>query len=307
MKKIAVLFLLFLTTTFFGQELYVKHYGDQKGTPILFLHGGPGYNSAGFEITTAQKLADQGFFVIVYDRRGEGRSGNVKANFTFEESFSDIDAILEKYKIKKVSLIGHSFGGILATLYAEKNPKKVENIILVGAPVSLQETFKNIISRSKKIYEEKEDKVNLNYISMLESMDSLTMQYASYCFVHAMQNGFYSPKKLTDEAKAVYAEFLKNPDAKLASKMTIEAPQGFANNEKYTTIDLTENIKNLKSKKIPVYGLYGKEDGLFSEKQVTDLQDITGNNNLFYLEDCSHNVFIDQQSKFIEKVKLWNK
>lgn len=307
MKKIAVLFLLFLTTTFLGQELYVKQYGSEKGTPILFLHGGPGYNSAGFEITTAQKLADQGFFVLVYDRRGEGRSGDVKADFTFEESFSDIDAILEKYKIKKVSLIGHSFGGILATLYAEKNPKKVENIILVGAPVSLQETFKNIISRSKKIYEEKEDKVNLNYISMLESMDSSTMQYASYCFVHAMQNGFYSPKKQSDEAKAIYVEFIKNPDAKLASKMTIEAPQGFANKEKYTTIDLTENVRNLKSKNIPIYGLYGKEDGLFSEKQVTDLQDIIGNNNLFYLEDCSHNVFIDQQSKFLEKVKLWNK
>lgn len=307
MKKIAVLFLLFLTNTFFGQELYVKHYGDQKGTPILFLHGGPGYNSAGFEITTAQKLADQGFFVIVYDRRGEGRSADVKANFTFEESFSDIDSILEKYKIKKVSLIGHSFGGILATLYAEKNPKKIENIILVGAPVSLQETFKNIISRSKKIYEEKEDKVNLNYISMLENMDSSTMQYASYCFLHAMQNGFYSPKKQSDEAKAVYAAFIKNPDAKLASKMTIEAPQGFSNNEKYTTIELTENVKNLRSKKIPVYGLYGKEDGLFSEKQVTDLQNIIGENNLFYLEDCSHNVFIDQQSKFIEKIKHWNK
>ncbi|MDR6969327.1 proline iminopeptidase [Flavobacterium arsenatis] len=307
MKKTTLLFLLFFTTSFFSQELYVKHYGSEKGIPILFLHGGPGYNSAGFELTTAQKLANQGFFVIVYDRRGEGRSENLKAKFTFEETFSDINSILEKYKIKKVSLIGHSFGGIVATLYAEKNPEKVKNIILVGAPVSLQETFKNIIAKSRKIYEEKEDKVNLNYISMLENMDSSTMQFASYCFAHAMQNGFYSPKKQTDEAKTIYAEFLKNPDAKLASKMTIDAPQGFSNNEKYTMIDLTENIKNLRSKKIPVYGLYGKEDGLFSEKQVRDLENIIGKNNLFYFDDCSHNVFIDQQSKFIEQLKHWNK
>jgi hypothetical protein len=33
--------------------------------------GGPGYNCAGFEVSTAQELANNGFYVIVYDRRGK--------------------------------------------------------------------------------------------------------------------------------------------------------------------------------------------------------------------------------------------
>lgn len=55
-------------------EIYSAAYGKASDPAVIFLHGGPGYNSLDFEVTTAQKLADQGFYVIVYDRRGEGRS-----------------------------------------------------------------------------------------------------------------------------------------------------------------------------------------------------------------------------------------
>jgi len=307
MKKITLIFvLLFSISISNAQDLYVKTYGKADATPVLFLHGGPGYNSVAFEISTAQNLALSGFFVIIYDRRGEGRSLQKDATYTFNEAFSDIDQILEKYKIKKVSLIGHSFGGILGTIYASKNTEKVSNLILVGAPVSIQETFKTIIASSKKIYEEKDDKTNLNYISMLENMDNKSFQYASYSFMHAMQNGFYSPKILSNEAKNIYNELSKSQNVKLASQMTYPAAIGFFKNEKYTSIDLTENLSTL-NKQLPIYGFYGKDDGLYSEKQVDDLRKIIGDENLKYLENCSHNVFIDQQKDFIDQVVLWNK
>ncbi|WP_439557279.1 alpha/beta fold hydrolase, partial [Dyadobacter sp.] len=57
-----------------SQHLYSRSFGSQSNHPIILLHGGPGSSSVYFEATTAQSLADRGFFVIVYDRRGEGRS-----------------------------------------------------------------------------------------------------------------------------------------------------------------------------------------------------------------------------------------
>jgi proline iminopeptidase len=181
-------------------------------------------------------------------------------------------------------------------------------VILVGAPVSLQETFKNIISRSKSLYQAKNDHVNLNYISMLENMDTSSIQYSSFCFRHAMQNGFYSPKTPTAEAKNLYALFRTDTLlTKYASQMSFEAPQGFWENEKYTTIDLTKNLQSLKKKQMKIYGLFGKDDGLFSEQQVTGLQEIIGSSNLKYLDNCSHNVFIDQQIQFIDAVMTWAK
>lgn len=306
MRPLLFLALLFAQVVF-SQELYVKTFGSEKDKPVLFLHGGPGYNSAGFEISTAQKLSDNGFFVIVYDRRGEGRSANVPAKFTFEETFADIDAIYDRFKLKKATLIGHSFGGMVGTLYTEKNPSKVNALVLVGAPVSLQESFDTIVNRCRAIYEAKDDKTNLNYLNMLSAMDKTTMEYASYCFGHAMQSGLYSAKNKTDDANRITSEIKQHPDVTLLSKMTIGPPKGFSNNEHYTTLDLSGNLKKLVDSKVKVFAIYGKDDGLYSAEQIEKLGKITGIENLRYLDNCSHNVFIDQQPEFLLALQNWAK
>lgn len=309
MKTIITSTIFVLATIFaYGQSIYSKTFGSSKDKPIIFLHGGPGYNCVNFEATTAQQLAEKGFFVIVYDRRGEGRSKDANAKFTFKETFDDLNSIYQKLSLTKATLIGHSFGGVVATLFAEANPKKVQSIILVGAPVSLQSTFKNILSKSKSIYQTKKDSVNLNYISMLENMDTASLEYSSYCFGHAMQNGFYTPKNPSAEAKNIYSKFRTDTLlTKYASQMSYEAPQGFWQNEKYTTIDLTKNLQSLQKQNIKIYGLYGKDDGLYSTQQVTDLQNQIGSSNIKYYDNCSHNVFIDQQTQFIDAIKTWTK
>ena len=289
-----------------GQNLYLRAFGENKDKAIIFLHGGPGYNCVNFEVTTAQKLADEGFLVIVYDRRGEGRSPDPQASFTFSENFEDLNFIYGKFGLTKATLLGHSFGGIIATLFAEAHPEKVQSVVLVGAPVSLQSTFKNILARSRQIYETQQDSVNLYYISMLEKMDTASIQYSSYCFSHAMQNGFYSPKEPTQQAREIYSTFKTDTLLrKYASRMSYQAPQGFWMNEKYTTLDLTENLQNLQLQQIPVFGVYGKDDGLYSEQQITYLLNLLGPDNLMYADNCSHNVFIDQQALFIEALTTW--
>jgi proline iminopeptidase len=309
MKTIIISTIFVLTTMFaYGQSIYTKTFGNTKDKPIIFLHGGPGYNCVNFEATTAQQLADKGFFVIVYDRRGEGRSNDPNAKFTFKETFDDLNSIYQKFSLVKATLIGHSFGGVVATLFAETNPKKVQSIVLVGAPVSLQATFKNILEKLKIIYQTKKDSVNLNYISMLENMDTASIEYSSYCFRHAMQNGFYTPKNPRADAKIIYSKFRTDTLLiKYASQMTYEAPQGFWKNEKYTTINLTKNLQALQKQKIKIFGLYGKDDGLYSAQQVSDLKNQFGSSNFKYLDNCSHNVFIDQQTEFIDAIKSWRK
>lgn len=94
---------------------------------------------------------------------------------------------------------------------------------------------------------------------------------------------------------------------KYASQMSYQAPQGFWKNEKYTTIDLTNHLENLQKLKIKIFGLYGKDDGLYSAQQVADLQKQIGFNNIKYFDNCSHNVFIDQQTQFIDAIKIWAK
>lgn len=187
-----------------AQKLYIQTFGKKGDTPLIFLHGGPGYNAASFEVSTAETLAKKGFFVVVYDRRGEGRSTDKKAAFTFEESTKDLKKICASLKLKKVNLLGHSFGGMVGIQFAKKYPKKVQNLILIGAPLDLQASFKTIIKTSKAIYTKNEDVTNLGYITMLENMDTSSINYSAYCFMHAMQNGFYSPQKPSPTSLAIY-------------------------------------------------------------------------------------------------------
>jgi proline iminopeptidase len=307
MKTLLGILILLQTTSAFGQNIYVKTFGDSSSTPIIYLHGGPGYNCSIFEITTAQKLADNGYYVVAYDRRGEGRSGEI-AEFTFEQTHSDLVGIMDSLHIKSANLIGHSFGGMVAIKFAEKHQARVQSIILVGAPVSLQESFKTIITSCEKIYEDSNNETNLSYIKMLKAMDSNSIEYSTYCFMHAMQNGFYSPKKPTEEAQSIY-ELFKTDSTLInnAAKMGYKQPQGFWKNEAYTTMDLSMNIETLKKKKVKIYGMYGKEDGLYSPKQIDDLKSILGKENIYYIKNCSHSVFIDQQKIFIDGLNKWIK
>lgn len=307
MKNTLLLFAFILSTiVVYSQTVYSKAFGNPSGIPLIYLHGGPGYNSAPFEGTTAQKLSENGFYVITYDRRGEGRSADRNAKFTFNETFNDLDLIYERFNLKSATLIGHSFGGVIATLYAEKYPNKTRSIVLVGAPISMQETLSTILESSKDIYISKKDSTNLNYISMLEKMNKSSIEYSSYCFSHAMQNGFYAPKEPSPEALNIYSEFKTDSLLiKYSSKMTYEAPIGFWKNEQYTTLDLQENLKKVIKNKTPVYGIYGKDDGLFSETQVRNIESIIGKENLEYLNNCSHNPFIDQQTHFVNALIKW--
>lgn len=300
--------LLIACSGLFGQSLYTKTFGTSDKPAIIFLHGGPGYNCANFEATTAQQLADSGFFVIVYDRRGEGRSVDTTAYFNLRQTYDDLLGIYGQFSLNKATLIGHSFGGVVALAFAAKYAEQVNAIVLVSAPLAMQETFKTILASSKKIYLANKDTTNLNYIAEIEKMDTSSIMYSSYCFGHAMQNHFYTPKHPTEKAKALYAQLAADTVlGKYAQQMTMQAPMGFWKNEKYTTRDLTPNVPYLLKNHVKIFALYGKDDGLFSPQQVKKVTDLLGAPNVKYLDNCSHNVFIDQQPTFIAALKGWLK
>lgn len=305
-KIIKLLVFMLATVTVSSQTIYSKAFGNPNNKPIIYLHGGPGYNSIGFEVTTAKKLAKSGFYVIIYDRRGEGRSPDQNAKFTFQETYDDLDAIYKKFNLKSATLIGHSFGGVVGTLYAEQYPGKIKSLILVAAPISMQETFLTIIKTSKSMYEKNKDSTNIKYIGMLEKMDKNSLEYSSYSFGHAMQNGFYTPKTPSEEALAIYTKLKTNPTFVTdGATMTYEAPKGFWKNENYTSIDLTQNLKSVLENKTRIFGLYGTEDGLYSKEQIMKLKKTIPLSNFKYIDNCSHNVFIDQQDQFITALKTW--
>jgi len=295
---------LFLIMSLFvnGQNLYIKTYGNEKNKPVIFIHGGPSGNATLFEGTTAQNLADQGFYVIAYDRRGEGRSVDPDAKFTYEEAFQDLNFIIKKYNLNKVTLLAHSFGGLVATLYTEKYPQNVDALILAGALFSQQETYDHILNSLKAKYVNNQQQ--LNKISAVENLNKNSAEYRKGCFDLASENGYFKMPNPTEDSKKLYAHY----EASEFYKTNIRnknAPLLFYKNEKLNNIDSRPFLKNIKIKGIPVFAIYGKEDGIFSSAQIVSMKNLVGENHFAFIDNCSHYLFVDQQNEFISNFKNW--
>lgn len=285
-----------------AQKIYSKAYGHKGDPAIIYLHGGPRGNSTLFEGTTATALAERGFYVIVYDRRGEGRSIDNDAKITFDEAFIDLNNLIKQYDLPKVTLLSHSFGGIVSTLFTDKFPEKVERLVLIGGLFSQQESYDHILTTSLKMAAQKGDSTMLKKIAYINSLSKQSEQYRKQTYEVASHFGFFKMPKPTDESKKLNDEYEKSSFSK-ANIRNDNAPVLFYKNESRVNIDTKPILKAIIQKKIKLSAIYGLQDGIFSKKQLSDMQNITGAAHFFAIENCSHYPFVDQQAKFLEIVE----
>jgi proline iminopeptidase len=116
-----------------GVPLYVRTVGD--GPDVIVLHGGPGAHHD-YLLPQFDALAD-GRRLRYYDQRGGGRSP-VPRNFGvgWREHVADLDGLIAHWKLKHVTLLGYSWGGALALLFAASHPERIGRLALV-APAPL--------------------------------------------------------------------------------------------------------------------------------------------------------------------------
>lgn len=135
-----------------GVPLFLKVSG--KGEVCIFVHGGPGAWSKSFEELGGNVLEDK-LTMCYYDQRGCGRSQSSKNNnYSLDRMIDDIEDIRLYLNVPKVFVMGHSFGGILATKYAEKYPEHVKGLILLNATLDINYSLRNQISFISKTIDE---------------------------------------------------------------------------------------------------------------------------------------------------------
>lgn len=307
MKKSLAIFAFFISLIIQAQTtIYSKAYGKSENPAIIFIHGGPRGNATLFEGTTAQTLADKGFFVIVYDRRGEGRSVDTTATFTFQEAIKDLNELYKKYNLKKANIIAHSFGGLVGTLFTEQNPKKVKSLILAGALFSQQETYDHILKSSKQIAEEKNDNLMLSEIAKTKILDKNSAEYRKKTYEIASHNNYFKMPNPTIESNQLRANYESSKFGKNNIRND-NAPILFYKNESRNNIDTKSILKKIKKQNVKLYAIYGKQDGIFSSKQLNDMRNIVSNKNFKLIDNCSHYPFVDQQEIFIDTIYKWLK
>jgi proline iminopeptidase len=114
-----------------GAVIHVQEYGN--GKPVILLAGGPGLNAQYLQ-PVWERMTEYRF--IVPDQRGTGRSSTVtidSVSLQVANYVEDVEALRKRLKVAKITIAGHSWGGMLAMAYAAKYPTQVEKIVLLSS------------------------------------------------------------------------------------------------------------------------------------------------------------------------------
>lgn len=106
---------------------------NKKDLTLIYLHGW-GQNIE--MMIPIAKPFTKDYNVLIIDLPGFGKSSEPKSIWSLDDYSELIHEFVKQLKLKKVVLIGHSFGGKISIVYASKY--KVEKLILLSSPYKVE-------------------------------------------------------------------------------------------------------------------------------------------------------------------------
>lgn len=113
-----------------GVEIHYLAAGAGDKTPVILLHG---YAETGHMWLPLIPKIDDGRPVIAPDLRGIGGSSRPDSGYDKKTAAQDIHALAQSLGFKKVIVVGHDIGLMVAYAYAAQYPDDVERIALMDA------------------------------------------------------------------------------------------------------------------------------------------------------------------------------
>jgi len=114
-----------------GHEMYWEESGNPRGSPVVFLHGGPGAGASPMH----RRFFDPAHYrIVIFDQRGAGRSrphGDLTDNTT-PHLIADMEKLRAHLGIDKWAIFGGSWGSTLAIAYAQAHPQRCTALVLRG-------------------------------------------------------------------------------------------------------------------------------------------------------------------------------
>ena len=267
-----------------GVKIYYRTFG--AGTPVLIINGGPGMNSNGF--ADLAKMLSTHNETIIYDQRGTGKSEiqNVNSsNITMKLMVEDIENLRKHLNISKWIVMGHSFGGMLASYYATLHPEAINSMILSssgGIDLDLlSDVGNNITSRLTK---QQADSVNF-WTQKIDEGD--TSHFAKLQRGIALANAYVLDKKYVP----VIAERLTQSNMQVNNliwqdlrKIKFNCAPGLSTFNK------------------PVLIIQGKQD-IVDPKLAEKAHRILKNSKLVFVDHSVHYGWLDNKEQYLGEIE----
>jgi pimeloyl-ACP methyl ester carboxylesterase len=240
------------------QDVFSEDVGN--GTPLVLVHGFLG--STDMWKPQIDHLKDK-FRILSPALPGFGKSNKIKSCNSIECMAKAILNILNKKKIEKFHLLGHSMGGMIVQEIAKLAGEKILKLICYGTGPrgNMPGRFETIDQSRQKL--------------KIDGLDNTAYQIAKTWFI--------------EEDRAKYFYLCKN-----ASKQTsIEAADnGLVAMKNWNG---EKNLKNIQNETLIIWG---DKDRAYNYNQVKTLKDNIPNATLKIVEGCSHNVHLEKPLEF---------
>ena len=286
-------------------KLYYEEFG--KGPALYILSGGPG-EAPGSRYRQIVDSLKSFYTCILLHQRGTGKSRGIpinQATFTIKGYTEDIECLQRIRGDVKITLLGVSWGGLLAMNYAAFHPEAVSNLILVSsAPPSY--TIWNVLNDNQYARRSKEELDSMELLQNIFSkktdreLDSLksaspnckeVLAHKEFIALH-VRAMYYDRRKIAKEDfDELFFNFNFQP-IPIIDKEVIE-----------TKWDITNELKKLK---IPALIIYGRQDDqgestFYLQKECLRFSEIK------VIEKCGHNLLEEQPTQFFNVLMAYVK
>jgi len=257
-------------------KLFVQEFG--QGEPVVFLAGGPGFNASYLE--PLWKNLSSKYRCIVLDQRGTGKStlsAMDDLTFTMDNYVNDLEALRAHLKVDKFTLLGHSWGGALAMVYAARYPLHAPKLILLSS-----------VGPTGKVFRFFQDNISMRLqpddLKELAICDSLQQPT-----IKAILPGYFFDRKRALETKARL-----NLEDYNTKAQNLTWPDYMADEDK--------RVGALKNYKGSVSIIQGRQDPV-GESTAFEIKELMPQTSIHFIEKCGHFPWLendDQASEFFE-------
>lgn len=266
-------------------DVYYRIFGE--GKPLLIIGGGPGDHSNRY--LSLCELLSSDFQCILIDQRGTGLSMPQKLDSTtinIALTISDFEALRNHLNLSEWNVFGFSYGGFLASVYAEEHPNTIASLITLGSKGfddSAMNHFRdNIYSRMNTT-----DHAKLEYWNQIADTAS-NPHHAITEIIRAMMPGYFYDRKNS----LLVTEHMKDEDFNLELGRWIWP-------------DATKNYAHLGSQKTKfekeVLILHGRQDP-FGETVAINLANYYPKSKLVFIEKSGHYSWLEQGDFFKKSI-----
>jgi len=267
-----------------GVNIYYRTFG--AGTPVLIINGGPGFNSDGF-VDLAKTLSAHNQ-TIIYDQRGTGKSIMQKTDastITMQLMIDDIENLRKQLKIERWIILGHSFGGMLASYYATIHPDKIISMILSSSG-GVDLDLLSYVSRNINARLTSQQLDSANYWSQ-KIADGDTSYNASWQRAKALANAYVYDKKYVP----VIAKRLTQSNLPINSLVWQDMQK-----IKFNCAPKLSTFTR------PVLIIQGRQD-IIEERTSQKANKILKNSKLVILDHCVHYGWLDNRDAYLSEVE----